>query len=64
MKIQKVVRRNHQIFYYINLAPELTSILNSKIAIEFKGSSLKQDKATFAHKNVVNVFIVCELDTW
>lgn len=63
MKIQKVVRRNHQIFYYINLAPELTSILNSKIAIEFKGSSLKQDKATFIYINAVNLFNFYKLDT-
>ena len=63
MKIQKVVRRNHQIFYYINLAPKLTSILNSKIAIESKGSSLKQDKATFIYINEVNLFNFYKLDT-
>ena len=63
MKIQKVVKINHQIFYYINLAPKLTSILNSKIAIESKGSSLKQDKATFIYINAVNLFNFYKLDT-
>ena len=30
---------------------------------EFRGSCLKQEKATFAHSNVVNLFIAYELDT-
>ena len=32
---------------------------------KFKGSCLKQeDQAAFTAKNVVNFFIVCELDSW
>ena len=38
---------------------------NSRIRLKFKGSYLKQeDKAAFTPKNVVNLFIVYELDTW
>ena len=38
---------------------------NSRIRLKFKGSCLKQeDKADFTPKNVVNLFIVYELDTW
>lgn len=45
-------------------APKLTFIPYAKIAIEFKQNFLKQDKAIFAHRNVVNLFIAYELDTW
>ena len=34
------------------------------IAVESKGSYLKQYKATFTHRNVVNLFIVYEIGTW
>ena len=34
-----------------------------KIAVEFTYSCLKQDKATFTHRNEVNLIIVSELDT-
>ena len=38
---------------------------NSRIKLKFKVSCLKQeDKAAFTSKNVVNYFIVYELDTW
>ena len=38
---------------------------NSKIRLKFKGSCSKQeDKAAFTQKNLINVFIVYELDAW
>ena len=38
---------------------------NSGIKLKFKGSCLKQeDKADFTPKNVVNFFVVQELDSW
>ena len=37
---------------------------NSGITLEFKGSCLKQDKITFTPNNVVNLFLVYELDRW
>ena len=38
---------------------------NSRIRLKFKGSYLKQeDKADFTPNNVVNLFIIYELDTW
>ena len=38
---------------------------NSRIRLEFKGSSLKQeDKAACTPENVVNCFIFYELDSW
>ena len=44
--------------------PKLVWKNNSRIEVEFKGSSLKQDKVTFTPNNVVNLLIVCELDRW
>ena len=38
---------------------------NPRIKLKFKESCLKQEnKAAFTPKNVVNLFIVYELDTW
>ena len=37
---------------------------NSRIRVEFKGSCVKQVKVTFTPNNVVNLFIVYELDRW
>ena len=41
-----------------SLSLKLKGINDSKIAIEFKESCLKQKKATFTHRYVVNLFIV------
>ena len=40
-----------------SLCPKLVWTNNSRIGIEFKGSCFKQEKLTFALKNVVNLFI-------
>ena len=32
--------------------------------IEFDWHCLKQDKFKFVHKNVMNIYIACELDMW
>lgn len=45
-----------------SLAPRLQWIHNAKIAVKFKETCLKQDKATFTHKTVVNLFVF-ESDT-
>ena len=46
-----------------NFSPKLVWINSSRIRLEFKGSCLKQeDKAPFTLNNVVNLFIVYELD--
>ena len=37
---------------------------NSKIRLRFTETSLKQDEATFTPNNVVNLFIVYELNRW
>ena len=37
---------------------------NSRIIVEFKGSSLKQNKVTFTPNKAVNVFIIYELHRW
>ena len=37
---------------------------NSRIKLAFKGSCLKQHKAPFTANNVVNLYIVYELDIW
>ena len=46
-----------------SLSPKLVWY-GSKIKLKFNGSCLKQDKATFNPKNVVNLFIFYELGTW
>lgn len=43
---------------------QLKLMHNSKAAVEFKGSWLKQVKLNFADRNVVNLFITSELKTW
>ena len=45
-----------------SLTPKLTYIHNFKIAVKFEGNSLKQDELSLTHGNVVNIFIVYELD--
>lgn len=46
-----------------SLAPKLKWIHNAKIAVKFKETCLKQDRAIFTHKTVVNLFVF-ESDTW
>ena len=36
----------------------------TKIRLEFRGSCLKQDKSTFNHGKIVNIYIVYEIDKW
>ena len=43
-----------------NLNPQL-SYLGNKIRVEFKESGLKQDKITYTHGKVVNIYIVYEI---
>ena len=38
------------------------SYYNAKARLEFRGSCLKQDKNTFNHGKIVNIYIVYELD--
>ena len=47
-----------------NLSPKLVMMNSSKIRLRFTGSCLKQDKATFTPNNIVNLFIVYELNRW
>ena len=42
------------------LNPQL-SYLGTKARLEFRGSCLKQDKTTFNHGKIVNIYIVYEL---
>ena len=35
-----------------------------KITVEFKRRCLKQEITTFNHRNVFNLFVVYELETW
>ena len=57
-KIKPPVTANH------NLSPKLSCINNPRIRLEFKGSCLKQIKIIFNPNNVVNLFIVYELNRW
>ena len=57
-KIKPPFTANH------SFSPKLVWMNNSRIKIEFKGSCLKEDKITFAPNNVVNLFIIYELNKW
>ena len=45
-----------------SLSPKLVCMNNSKIRLRFTESCLRQEFATFVPNNVVNVFVVYELD--
>ena len=45
----------------INLTPQL-SYFSDTTRVEFKGSCLNQDKITFNHRNIVNIYIAYELN--
>ena len=47
-----------------SLSPILEWMNNSRIKLEFKESCLKQDKSLFTPNNVVNLYIVYELNVW
>ena len=47
-----------------SLSPKLVWMNNSRIKLEFEGSCLKQDKASFIPSNVVNLYTAYELNTW
>ena len=47
-----------------SLSRKLRWMNGSRIRGEFQGSCLKQPKLTFTPRNVVNLFIVYELDIW
>ena len=46
------------------LSPKLVLMNNSEIRLRFTGSCLRQEFATFNANNVVNLFIMYELDRW
>ena len=43
---------------------KLPFIFNRRIEVKFKGNCLIQDKTSFTHSSVVNLFFVYKLDTW
>lgn len=47
-----------------SLSSKVKLILHSKIAVEYKGSCLKQKKTRFTRRNMVSLFNIYELDTW
>ena len=47
-----------------SLTPKLTFIHKVKIAIKSEHCCLKQNITSFRHRDVVNLFIVYELDAW
>ena len=55
-KIKSPITANH------SFSPKLRWMHNSRTRIEFKGSCIKQDKITFTQRNIVNLFIFCEID--
>ena len=49
---------------YNSFTPKPTYIHDYKLAVKYEGNCLKQNKVFLSHGNVVNVFIVYQLDTW
>ena len=47
-----------------NKLSPLLSYINTKIRIKFIENCLKQDKITFTHKSLVNIYIVYEINLW
>ena len=52
--INSIIMSNH------NITPNL-NYYGTKTRVEFNGSCLKQDKVTFNHRKVVNIYIVYEI---
>ena len=46
-----------------NLTPGFNYI-NTRARVKFNGTCLKQDKVTFTHKQVANIYIVYVIDLW
>ena len=44
-----------------SLTPSISYYNAHKIRVKFTGSCLKQDKITYTHKKIVNIYIVYEL---
>ena len=58
------MKKFHLPLQQLSLSPKLVWY-NSRIKLNCKGNCLKrEDKAAFVPKTVVNLFIVCEFDTW
>ena len=53
-KLDSVTSSNHKI------TPELSSY-GTKTKVEFNGSCLNQDKVTYSHGKIVNIYIVYEI---
>ena len=47
-----------------NSLPSSLNYIGSKTRVKFVRSYLKQDKITFTHKNIVNIYIVSEINFW
>ena len=37
---------------------------NTKLQVKFDGNCLKQEKGTFTHKKVINIYVVYEINLW
>ena len=44
-----------------NILDPSLDYLSSKITVKFNGSCLNQDKITYAHKTIVNIYIIYEI---
>ena len=45
-----------------NITNPSLNYVGSKIRVKFKGSCLKQDKISFNHEKIVNIYIVYEIN--
>ena len=53
---------NSRFRFIIVLIDSALNHINPKLKAKFNGSCLRQAKATFSHKEVVNIYIVYQID--
>ena len=50
--------------HLINSLSPAFKYIGSKTRVKFAGSCLKQDKITFTHEKIVNIYIIYEIHLW
>ena len=63
MRILRAVTTSYKKFCYSRICPKSTFIHTKNVKVKFEENCLKPGKVCLTHKNVINLFIVYELDT-
>lgn len=62
MRMSRAVNANYKNSCYGRTYPKLTFIHTKNVKVKFEENCLKPGKVCLTHKNVINLFIVYELD--